>query len=76
MDQKQRISSIEGESNYLQDLLNQEKKAHMESLKILHEKLDPQGSITGIDDPAEILELIQQIVDIYIEKLQESDQQI
>ena len=76
MDQKQRISSIEGESNYLQDLLNQEKKAHMESLKTLHEKLDPQGSITGIDDPAEILELIQQIVDIYIEKLQECDQQI
>ena len=58
MDQKQRISSIEGESNYLQDLLNQEKKAHMESLKKLHEKLDPQGSITGIDDPAEILALI------------------
>ena len=57
-------------------MLSQEKVSHVESLKTLHEKLDPHGSITGIEDPAEILALIQQIVDIYIEKLQESDQQI
>jgi hypothetical protein len=32
---------MQGESKYLQDLLNDEKKAHAESLKLLHEKLDP-----------------------------------
>jgi hypothetical protein len=72
-DQSQRVCAIEGESRYLQDLLNNEKKAHSDSLKLLHEKLDPHGSITGIDDPVEILALVDQIIDIYIEKLQEGD---
>ena len=67
---------MQGESRYIQELLTNEKRAHSESLRLLHEKLDPHGSITGLEDPDEIFNLLNQIIDIYIEKLQESDKYI
>lgn len=60
---------MQGESRYIQELLTNEKKAHSESLKLLHEKLDPHGSISGLEDPDEIFNLLNQIIDIYVEKL-------
>ncbi len=53
----------------MQELLDNEKRAHSESLKLLHDKLDPHGTITGVEDPEEISTHLNQIIEIYIEKL-------
>jgi len=67
---------MNGESAYLQELLQNQKINHSKDLAKLHERLDPNNSVAHLTDPDEIINLICKIIDVYVEKLNENDERV
>ncbi len=75
--QKQIVDNIHAEAKYIQDILDQEKQDHRDSVQMIHERIDPEGCIHSVGmKPSNMVSMVLNCVDVLLEKIKEQDSQI
>ena len=75
--QKQIIDNLNAETKYIQDILDQEKQDHRDSVQMIHERIDPEGCIHSVGmKPSNMVSMVLNCVDVLLEKIKEQDYRI